>query len=325
MSQKTNSKNFSVKTMNELAEAGKSIPEPKRLLGDFIIENSLVHFPSERGTGKTFFAVQICLAISNEATSFVGERIEMHGNTLYINCELSEDTFSSRLCKLYQNPPFPINTNGKYIAKVITTRDTFAVKKDEIVKQIHELKPKLVVLDNWKTAFSNIETAKETGEAMMELLDLKDEYRFAFLIVDHTKKGTKIQLTDSDLQSGSGTKSDLADSDFFLRKSTQDPCFRILKRIKSRYSVDQMGAKLLEFDMTSLWFECHSENVNEIDHLDVSAMRTDTESIHRMICDIYSNGQINGQTKTTMEGIAKMFNMSKSNVSLIINKNKEKV
>jgi hypothetical protein len=319
MSQKTNSKNFSVKTMDELAEAGKSIPEPKRLLGDFIIENSLVHFPSERGTGKTFFAIQVCLAISNEAPSFIGERIEKHGNTIYINCELSEDTFSSRLYKLYQNPPFIINTDGKYKAKVITTRDTFSVKKEEIIKEIHDLKPILVVLDNWKTAFSNVETAKETGEAMMELLDLKDEYRFAFLIVDHTKKGTKIQLTDSDLQSGSGTKSDLADSDFFLRKSTQDPCFRLLKRVKSRYSVDQTGAKLLEFDLASLWFECHSENVNEIDHLDVTAMRNDTQSIHRMICDIYSNGQ------TTMEGIAKMFNMSKSNVSLIINKNKEKV
>jgi predicted ATP-dependent serine protease len=311
-------KRFSIDSMDELAKKGKNIPEPRRLLGDFIIENSLVHFPSERGTGKTFFAIQICLAISNNASSFINERIQVNGNTLYINCELNEDTIASRLHKLYQNPPFKIDSSSPFIAKVFTTRNTFSSNKSEILEEIQSLKPVLVVLDNWKTAFADVETANEIADLMRDLLDLKDEYRFALLVLDHTKKGSKLQITDSDLQSGSGTKSDLADSDFFLRKSTKDKNFRILKRIKSRYAPDQEGAKLLEFDCDTLWFNCHTVIINEMEYLDHNDLKNDTEDMHRIIYEIYTTGN------HTMEGVAKMFNMSKSNVSLIVKKMKNK-
>ncbi len=85
------------------SEAKFLMPQ-KKVFGNFILENKFIHFPSGRGTGKTFFALQLCIAISNCWDDFVGERIEIYGNMLYINCEMNEDTMKRRLEILLKNP-----------------------------------------------------------------------------------------------------------------------------------------------------------------------------------------------------------------------------
>lgn len=262
----------SIKDLSSLAEEGKTLPPLQRLFGNYILENSLVHFPSERGTGKSFFMLQVCIAVSSCWDSFCNERIEKYGPSLYINCELSEDVFARRASKLYENLPNPIPTSKGHPVRILTTRQSIMAIKKEVESEIHTLKPTLVVLDNWTIAFRDNDKSgrEETSKFLVELLNLKDQYKFSLIIIDHTRKGTKFQLTDSDLQSGSGTKSDLADSDFFLRKSGQNPSFRLLKRVKSRNSEEQVNSKLLSFDPATLWFRCEEEEVNEVEHLQVN-------------------------------------------------------
>jgi len=259
--------------MKELATYGKTLNPLRQVFGKYIFEKSLIHFPSERGTGKTYFMMQLCLCVANKIEKFCNEPIELHGNTLYINCELSRDLMARRLAKLYEKSPYDLNNNtfGSYI---YTTRHSFTNDRAYIVEKINQLRPVLVILDNWKTAYQDIDNNKnrDATKAVLDLLNLKDKYGFALVVTDHTRKGSKLQLSDSDLQSGSGAKSDLADQDFFLRKSSQNPSFRILKRSKSRICEDATHAKLLRLNTETLWFEVEQEEVKEEDHLNGEIM-----------------------------------------------------
>ena len=254
--------------MNELAVYGETLKPLRQVFGKYIFEKSLTHFPSERATGKTYLMLQLCLCVAHNVPAFCNETIEIHGNTLYINCELSRDLMARRLTGLYANSPY--NLSGKsHESYVYTTRQSFSNDRTYIVEKIKQLKPVLVVLDNWKTAYQDIDNNKnkDATKAVIDLLNLKDTFGFALVITDHTRKGTKLQLSDSDLQSGSGAKSDLADQDFLLRKSSQNPMFRILKRSKSRICEDAKHAKLLRFNTETLWFEVEQEEIDEADHL----------------------------------------------------------
>lgn len=265
--------NNSFDRMDELATYGKTLKPLRRIFGKYVFEKSLIHFPSERGTGKTFFMMQLCLCVANSIDKFCNEEIELHGNTLYINCELSRDLMARRLAKLYEKPPVVLN-NKSFESYIYTTRHSFANDRTYIVEKINQLKPVLVVLDNWKTAYQDIDNNKnkDATKAVLDLLNLKDKYGFALVVTDHTRKGSKLQLSDSDLQSGSGAKSDLADQDFFLRKSSQNPTFRILKRSKSRICEDASHAKLLKLNTETLWFDVEQEEVNEVEHLNGEIM-----------------------------------------------------
>jgi RecA-family ATPase len=265
--------NISFDRMDDLATYGKTLQPLRQVFGKYVFEKSLIHFPSERGTGKTFFMMQLCLCVANGIERFCNELIELHGNTLYINCELSRDLMARRLSKLYSSPPFSLE-HKSFQSYIYTTRHSFANDRTYIVEKINELKPVLVILDNWKTAYQDIDNNKnkDATKAVLDLLNLKDKYGFALVVTDHTRKGSKLQLSDSDLQSGSGAKSDLADQDFFLRKSSQNPAFRILKRSKSRICEDATNAKLLKLNSDTLWFEVEQEEVDEADHLSKELM-----------------------------------------------------
>lgn len=259
--------------MKELATYGRTLNPLRQVFGKYVFEKSLIHFPSERGTGKTFFMMQLCLCVANGIPKFCNESIELHGNTLYINCELSRDLMARRLVTLYDRAPYKLDGN-EYESFIYTTRHSFANDRTYIVEKINELKPVLVILDNWKTAYQDIDNNKnkDATKAVLDLLNLKDKYGFALVVTDHTRKGSKLQLTDSDLQSGSGAKSDLADQDFFLRKSSQNSTFRVLKRSKSRICEDATHAKLLKLNPDTLWFDVEQEEVNEADHVNGELM-----------------------------------------------------
>ncbi len=94
------SHSMSIKTFNELAEIGKTLPPIKKLFGNFILDKSTTLFPSERGVGKTMLAMQIASSIANEKNEFLGEKIELNGNVFYVNLELR-----GRLNRPKTNPP----------------------------------------------------------------------------------------------------------------------------------------------------------------------------------------------------------------------------
>ena len=78
-----------VRSFNDLAREGEKLKDLKKVFGNYILENSTVLFPSERGAGKTYLMLQLAIEIANGATHFCGERLEVPGNVLYINLELA--------------------------------------------------------------------------------------------------------------------------------------------------------------------------------------------------------------------------------------------
>lgn len=304
--------NSSLQGMEELAERGKTLAPLRRLLGNYILENSSVIFAAERGTGKTLLGLQLCIAISAEWDSLYQEPIEYHGNTLFINCELSEDTISRRLSRLFEEPPQAI-TFPNYRSLVYTTKNSLEEEVQAIIELSSTLKPVLIVLDNFRVAFLNADTNnnKEVAKAMHLILTLRDMLNTTIIITDHTRKHTRHLLTDSDLQSGSGVKSDLTDSDMFLRKSKQDIQYRIFKRSKSRHCEETDGAKLLRLNPESLWFDFVQDNIDESQHIgaDVVPEKDDQKELTKELRD---------QGKS-IDQIARILNRAKSTIHRWLN------
>lgn len=304
----------SLKELEELAELGERLPSLRKLLGNYILENSASLFAAERGVGKTWLGLQTCIAISCEWKSYLNEVIEFYGNTLFINCELSEETIARRVAKLFQKPPTALNFN-KYKCFVYTTRKSLEEEVEAIIEMAKVQRPVLIVLDNFRVAFLNSDTNnnKEVAKAMQLILTLKDMLQTTIIITDHTRKHTKNLLTDSDLQSGSGVKSDLVDSDMFLRKSKQDIQYRIFKRYKSRHSEESNGAKLIRLNPDTLWFEFVADGVDEAEHIGADVKPTNKYDEKEIVLELRDKGK-------SIEEIAKILNRSKSTIHSWLNK-----
>lgn len=263
---KANRMKISIKPFTQLAKEGKDLPELKKVWGNYILERNTVLFPSERGVGKTYLALQIAMAVAGNGDCFLGEEMACHGNTLYINFELSEYIMKKRLSKLWRGLK---QEESPYQAIAVTAMGSLTDLLPLLKKEVRKSKPVLVVIDNLRMAFSDRdnERNKEMVIAIKQLNQLRDEYNSAYLLIHHTKKGTSYQKTNSDLQSGAGAITDLVDGDFFLRKSQQDHLLRVLKREKSRNCEEQAKPKLLRLNPATLWFEVENEEVNEADHI----------------------------------------------------------
>ena len=274
----------SLTSFKDLAELGKNLKPKRKVFGDYVHENCVCHFPSERGSGKTLFGLQLCMAVSGNFKSYCDENIELNGNTLFLNCELNQDDLARRMAFLWKNGPKEIEQYTPYEASALTTRKSIFSIEDKVVGTIKDKEPVLLVIDNWTIAFQEADgnDKKKITEMIIKLLNLKDQYKFSILMVDHLRKGSSFKLTDSDLQSGSGAKTDLSDQDMFLRKTT-DKQNRLLMRRKSRNASEQGHgkAKLLFLDPDSLWFNCLQEEVNEQDHIDFGTMKNDKEDLAR--------------------------------------------
>jgi hypothetical protein len=260
---------FRIRDADQLAVEGRHLPEMKKVFGNFIVEGAAVLFPSERGIGKTFFLMQLCLAVSKGYCRLLNEPIELHGNTLYLDFELGERSFKRRLARLYDSVNLPQAPVSPYKTLVVNAKGSLNQSMEEFTRHVDQHKPVLVVIDNLRTAFRDTDNEKNSAMAhvISNLMDMKNEKGFALVVAHHTKKNTAGLLTHSDLQSGAGAITDLFDADFFLRRSGQDKNYRLLIRKKSRFCEEAEGAKLILFNPDTLWFEFLEEEVEESEHV----------------------------------------------------------
>jgi RecA-family ATPase len=196
----------SLKSIKRLAQEGGELQDMKMIFGHYIPENCLIHFPSPRGVGKSWFCMQLCIAVAAEWSSFLGESITLHGNTLYINFELSEKIIQRRSKKLLAHTPYPVGEN--YKALVYTSRRNLIDDLPNIVSIVEKYKPVLIGIDNLRMAFTDVDTNnnKEITRLMFTLLAICEGTQTSVLITDHFRKHTGSMLSDSDLQTGSGIK-----------------------------------------------------------------------------------------------------------------------
>ncbi|MEZ4947581.1 MAG: AAA family ATPase [Cyclobacteriaceae bacterium] len=252
---------------DEMAAQGNKLPPILKIWGNYILQRGLFHFVSERGTGKTFLCMQLCLAVAKGWKEFCTELIQINGNTLYVNLEMEHDFMKRRMDTLFKK--FSQDLDGPFKAIMHSSNNNFATERSFISELVKKYKPVLVVIDNYKFAFREFDPNKSNVamQIMSDLRRLTRDNDIAIVVIDHTKKHTRNLKTESDLQGGSGSKSDAFDGDFFIRKSSKDVQWRILKRDKSRMVEDQRMAKLLRLNPETLWFEMQEEEIDEMDHL----------------------------------------------------------
>lgn len=266
-----------LKSFRRLANEAAHLPEMKLLFGRFIPEGCLIHFPSPRGVGKSFLCMQLCIAVAKGWPSFLGEQINLHGNTIYINNELSENTMKRRAEKLLST--VPDQPEDPFKARSYSTKNNLVDDLPNILQIVEKYKPVLIVIDNLRMAFADTDTNnnKEITKLMFTLLALCESSKTSIVITDHFRKHTTSLLSESDLQTGSGVKTDLSDGDFFLRSSVQDKSLRILKRGKSRHFEEADGAKLISLNRDTMWFELIDEHVNEAEHVGIRSIKDKDE------------------------------------------------
>ena len=299
-------KRFSLNSFTFLAGVAKTLRPAKKIWGCYVLENSLIIFPAERGIGKTFLMMQLAIMVASEADSFCGEEIELHGNVLYINLELNQMLISKRLQQLKESSPL----RGKYDVHCLTFNGNFQEFEKMINEQIEKLKPVLIIIDNLRAASSHIDNEKNKAIVgfVQDLRKIINKHNCAIILVHHTKKGTQNQFLHSDMQSGAGALTDLADGDFFLGRSSQNKFYRLLKRVKCRSCEEQDGVKLLSMNPDTLWFELIEEEVNESEHISFEGKRAEKNNDTAEMKRLHAEGK-------TLEEIAAIFKVNKSTVS----------
>ena len=268
--------------MPEILNLAESSPDRRQLFGDYILEDSLTLLVGERGSSKTYLALQLGLEVAAGAPSFLGENIALHGPVWYINFELSDVRLAKRVKQLCdKGMPHGDAHLQNFRATSIRKRldDEMLV---EITDQLEYIKPVLIIIDNFRAAFSGLRADDNSAvaAAMLKLCTLKDKFHSSILMVHHTRKGTSDMRSHSDLQSGAGALSDFADADFFIRKSKKNKHQRLLQRGKSRDVDESETAKLIEYfpESGSMWFEHISDGIDESEHIGEEVQRQTSRS-----------------------------------------------
>jgi ERCC4-type nuclease len=126
----------------------------------------------------------------------------------------------------------------------------------------------LVVLDCLYWAHDKKENdSSEMKELMRQLVEIRDAYKVAVLVVHHTKKGTRYETMHNDNIRGSSVFAGATDTVLMFQRSSKEKSKRLLKPTKLRHGDDKMrAARLLELNPSSLWFNDLGE-VDETDHI----------------------------------------------------------
>lgn len=177
--------NFS--SLREMANNAHTFPDKLQLFGNYILEGDIVILPSPAGVGKTWFALNIALFITNRMASFLNEPITLHGNVLYVNYELSTRTLSKRANKLLS--AIERNENA-FECLVLNSRG--GLKKDlkSIYEKVVEKNVVLLIIDNLNMADVSIDamSSKDMVKLMCMLLAIQEVTKSAILLIDHVRK-----------------------------------------------------------------------------------------------------------------------------------------
>lgn len=213
---------INIKTDEEI-RFSTSYSEFDRVLGNGIVENSLVLLGGDPGIGKSTLLLQVC-----------GKLSEKNISTLYISAEESPKQIKLRADRLNTH------SDNLYI---------FAQNNvNLIVEEIKKLKPRFVVIDSIQAIYDpNLTSAagsiSQLKECSSTLLNLAKYGPSAILLIGHVTKEGAI--------AGPKVLEHIVDTVLYLEGDTYKS-YRILRTVKNRYgSTNEIGV----FSMTDLGME----------------------------------------------------------------------
>ena len=237
------------------------------LIQGVIREQSLTFLAGEEGSGKSITAMNLALAVAVGLHKFLDYDIKKNGKVIYLNNELPFSDFLGRFNHMKQKfYPHEVSQLGNFIVpESVPPMSEFLGTLQKLI-EVHQ--PVLIVLDCLYWAHDKKENdSSEMKDLMRLLVEIRDAYKVAMLVVHHTKKGTRYETMHNDNMRGSSVFAGATDTVLMFRRSSKDESKRLLKPTKLRHGDDKMrAARLLELDPSTLWFNDLGE-VDETDHI----------------------------------------------------------
>ncbi len=266
-----------------------NLPPVPYLVEDLIRDGSFTLLAGEEGCGKSLIALNMGISVACDLDSFLGHRISKSGKVLFLNNELS---FVDHVERFKKNvsilSPSDVAKLDNFICP--DTFPSFPEYSKELEAKIIESKPKLVILDCLYWAHNKKENDSTEMKALMRIFDhLRKKYNVAFIVVHHTKKGSKNDIMHNDNIRGSGVFAGVADQVIQIRRSSRNEALRLFKCTKTRHGSDNLRkAHLISLDSQTLWFKDMGE-VDEEEHLPRIEMQNQNSGRLVQFKTIYGN------------------------------------
>lgn len=301
---------FILKKANQsLADASK-IDNPRSLWKEFWYEGEVCCLFSDSNLGKSIYAVQIANEISKT------------DKVLYFDFELTEKQFQLRYTSDKDNTLYKFPDNLIRGELDLEKLDPMTFEEDavnEILKAAINAGCKIVIIDNLTYLCSAMENAEAAGLVMKNLIAIKKQYGFSFLILAHTpKRNLWAKITQNDL-AGSKRLYNLFDSVFAIGQSAKDENLRYIKQLKVRWGAKSFGelhviiARIEKIDNFLQFVE--TGFAKEIEHL-IQNEEEIKEEINKQIMILRKQGK-------SLREIAKQTDTPKSTVDDIIKRNEK--
>lgn len=271
---------FEILPANEAIKQAFMMPDPLQLYPVLILENEFTILFADTGVGKTVFAMQIAIHISEKGKS-----------VLFLDLELSKKQFQKRYTsesgELYQLPNTLYRVSFAKLNKVPQGQSYEEYFFSSLVEMVQRTGAKVIFLDNLtKLAAGDTDTAKAAIPILERLNQLKADYGLTIVVLEHNKKvDTSRPIQLNDLQ-GSKMKTNLVDAVFSIGRSALDKNLRYVKQVKVRDGetvYDTENVLLVEMSKEKGYLSLTEKGyANEAQHLKQLSEKNKTDLIEQV-------------------------------------------
>ncbi|WP_242084234.1 AAA family ATPase [Aestuariivivens sediminis] len=234
---------FNTKSLSDLIEHNKSLPKPRKLIGEFIYLHEQTMLFSPTGLGKSLLAFQIALCACRGESLNLGNGVSLDNevgkiNTLLFDFELSNSQLIERIGKL--KPPKNLYISKIERGKLLEGSPEYIFKL--LKQEAEDVKAKFIIVDNISKIGSELEKSDNAKKFMSPLWDLARHEGYTILVIAHTTKMDKKFPITSDSLGGSSKLSQLADALIGINEvNSKEGGKFYIKQIKTRNSAKLYG------------------------------------------------------------------------------------
>ena len=229
--------------------SGKPVPDRKWLAADLIPSGTVTMLSGDGGTGKSFLALQLAVAVASSGT-WLGRSVAS-GTSVMLSAEDDKDELHRRLAEVVKGGGLAFSALTKLLICIRAGKDALlatvpapsaTLKPSRIYEQISDCmaahKPVLLVLDTLADLFPGNENDRAQARQFIGMLrQLAIEHRCAVLLLAHPSLAGINTGTGS---SGSTGWNNSVRSRLYLERVVQNgyeanPDARVLRTMKANY------------------------------------------------------------------------------------------